>query len=84
MPVLFTVMRTSDDTLREFLFQQLTVLVSFLCQHCRKYLPDILLLIHDHWHPSLLPQILSLLSELAGEAVHKSVVKMRLLIGSVC
>ncbi|KAK9806315.1 hypothetical protein WJX72_010074 [[Myrmecia] bisecta] len=67
MPVLFSVVRTSDDTLREFLFQQLTVLVSFLRQHVRKYLTDILLLIHDHWQPNsaLLPQILNLLSELS-------------------
>ncbi|DBA66640.1 TPA: hypothetical protein ACH3X2_002209 [Trebouxia sp. C0005] len=67
MPVLFGVMRGSDDTLREFLFQQLTLLVSFLRQHVRKYLPDILGLVHDFWIPTspLMPHILRLLSELS-------------------
>ncbi len=69
MPVLFGVMRGSDDTLREFLFQQLTVLVSFLRQHVRKYLPDILGLVHGFWIPTspLMPHILRLLSELLGK-----------------
>ena len=69
MPVLFGVMRSSDDALRDFLFQQLTVLVSFLRQHVRKYLPDILSLVHDYWIPTsaLMPHILRLLSELSGE-----------------
>ena len=69
MPVLFGVMRGSDDALREFLFQQLTVLVSFLRQHVRKYLPDILGLMHDFWIPTspLMPHILRLLSELSGD-----------------
>ena len=68
MPVLFGVMRGSDDALREFLFQQLTALVSFLRQHTRKYLPDILGLVHDFWIPTspLMPHILRLLSELSG------------------
>ena len=71
MPVLFGVMRGSDDTLREFLFQQLTVLVSFLRQHVRKYLPDILGLVHDFWIPTspLMPHILRLLSELSGGVI---------------
>ena len=70
MPVLFGVMRGSDDTLREFLFQQLTLLVSFLRQHVRKYLPDILGLVHDFWIPTspLMPHILRLLSELSGDS----------------
>lgn len=68
MPVLFGVMRGSDDALREFLFQQLTALVSFLRQHTRKYLSDILGLVHDFWIPTspLMPHILRLLSELSG------------------
>lgn len=43
------VMRSSDDQLREFLFQQMTVLVGTLRQHIRKYLPDILAMVHDFW-----------------------------------
>ena len=74
MPVLFGVMRRRHDTLRDFLFQQLTVLVSFLRQHVRKYLPDILGLVHDYWIPTspLMPHILRLLSELSG--VHRLLV----------
>ena len=74
MPVLFGVMRGSDDALREFLFQQLTALVSFLRQHVRKYLPDILGLVHDFWIPTspLMPHILRLLSELSGALTQDS------------
>ena len=46
LPVLFGVMRGSGNSLREFRFQQLTVLLSFLRQHEHKYLPDILGLVH--------------------------------------
>lgn len=38
MPVLFHCMRTCEDGLREFMFQQLTLLIQFVRQHIRKYL----------------------------------------------
>lgn len=38
MPVLFQCMRNCEDGLREFMFQQLTLLVQFVRQHIRKYL----------------------------------------------
>lgn len=68
MPVLFNVMRSAEDYLREFLCQQLTVLATYLRQHIRKYLPDILAIVHEFWvtNSHLLPYILKLVSELAS------------------
>jgi FKBP12-rapamycin complex-associated protein len=36
MPVLFHVVRTGDDGLKEFLFQQFTHLVAIIRQHIRR------------------------------------------------
>ena len=71
MPVLFTVLRSADDALREFLVQQLTALVALLRAHMRKWLPDTLALAAELWSqaapaPQLLPHLLKLISELAG------------------
>lgn len=71
MPVLFTVLRSADDALREFLVQQLTALVALLRAHMRKWLPDTLALAAELWsqaspQPQLLPHLLKLISELAG------------------
>ena len=68
MSVLLGVLRGADEALSEFLVQQLTALVSLLKAHMRKWLPDMLLLIGDFWHPGspLLPHLLKLISELAG------------------
>ena len=68
MPVLFGIMRSTDNELREFLFQQMCELVAALRQHMRKYLPDILQLCSECWRPAspLMPHILKLLSELSG------------------
>ncbi len=71
MPVLFAVLRSADDALREFLVQQLTALVALLRAHMRKWLPDTLALAADFWgpaspQPALLPHLLKLISELAG------------------
>ena len=67
--MLFGIMRSSDNELREFLFEQMCELVSALRQHMRKYLPDILQLCSECWEPALplMPHILKLLSELSGE-----------------
>eukprot|EP00891_Asterochloris_glomerata_P006787 jgi/Astpho2/6787/fgenesh1_pm.00103_%23_6_t len=67
MPVLFGIMRSTDNELREFLFQQMCELVAALRQHMRKYLPDILQLCSECWRPAspLMPHILKLLSELS-------------------
>ena len=68
MAVLLGVLRGADEALSEFLVQQLTALVALLKAHMRKWLPDMLLLIGDFWHPGspLLPHLLRLISELAG------------------
>uniref|UniRef100_A0A7S1SYY6 Serine/threonine-protein kinase TOR n=1 Tax=Tetraselmis chuii TaxID=63592 RepID=A0A7S1SYY6_9CHLO len=68
MPVLFQCMRNCEDGLREFMFQQLTVLVKYVRQHIRKYLTDLLALVHEYWNssPHLLMHILKLLAELSN------------------
>jgi len=68
MPVLLSVVRTSDDALRLYLLKSLTELVSVLRQHVRKYLGDLMALVHHYWasESRLLPVILTLISEIAG------------------
>jgi len=70
MPVLLSVVRTSDDALRLYLLKSLTELVSVLRQHVRKYLGDLMALVHHYWasESRLLPVILTLISEIAGAA----------------
>lgn len=55
MPDLVHVMRTCEESLREFLFWQLAQLVGIVRQHIRKWLPDLLLLVYDNWSSLLLP-----------------------------
>jgi len=70
MPVLFVVVRTGEDALREFLFEQFTQLVAILRQHVRKYLEELLTLVYEHWHRvELLPHLLALLEQLS-RALH--------------
>ena len=57
MPHFFHVMRTCDLQRRQFLFQQLGVLVSIIKQYIREYLPTILELIHEYWESSLILQV---------------------------
>ncbi|XP_064642053.1 serine/threonine-protein kinase mTOR-like isoform X1 [Lineus longissimus] len=49
MPAYLNVIRTSDSTFREFLFQQLGVIIAIVKQHIRNYLDDIFELIKDYW-----------------------------------
>eukprot|EP00127_Corallochytrium_limacisporum_P000173 Clim_evm34s6 gene=Clim_evmTU34s6 len=49
MPALLQVMRTGEQSLREFMFQQLGVLVSIVKQNIREYLNDIFDLIQEYW-----------------------------------
>ena len=72
VPVLLSVVRTSDDALRLYLLKSLTELVSVLRQHVRKYLVDLLALVHHYWasHSKLLPVLLTLISEIAGMQSH--------------
>lgn len=55
MPDLFATVRTCEESLREFIFLQLALLVSIVKQHIRKYLPEMLSLISDFWSTLLLP-----------------------------
>jgi FKBP12-rapamycin complex-associated protein len=45
MPSFLNVIRTADANFREYLFQQLGVLINIVGQHVRNYLDDIFLLI---------------------------------------
>lgn len=68
LPVLFSVMRSSDEALQLFLGRQLIDLVRIVHIHMRKYLPDFLDLIKEFWdlrRPLLLKLQLQLLAWLA-------------------
>ncbi|XP_032242839.2 serine/threonine-protein kinase mTOR [Nematostella vectensis] len=49
MPSFLNVIRTCDSGFREFVFQQLGVLISIVKQHIRNYLDDIFTLIKEYW-----------------------------------
>ncbi|XP_071445181.1 serine/threonine-protein kinase mTOR [Hetaerina americana] len=49
MPSFLNVVRTADANFREFLFQQLAVLIAIVKQHIRNYLDDIFELIKEFW-----------------------------------
>lgn len=70
MSALLGVLRSADEALQEFLIQQVTALVALLKAHMRKWLADILDVIGSFWAVTspLLPGLLRLLSELAGES----------------
>ena len=66
MPVLFHVLRTGEESLRELIFQQFTKLVSISKNYIRKYLSELMMLVHEYWTtPSLLLPILKLLEHLS-------------------
>ncbi|XP_043460744.1 serine/threonine-protein kinase mTOR isoform X2 [Leptopilina heterotoma] len=49
MPSFLNVVRTADITFREYLFQQLAILIAIVKQHIRNYLDDIFILIKEFW-----------------------------------
>ena len=51
---------------------RLTGLLSVLRQHLRRWLPDLVGLLHDFWGagPAVLPVLLELVAELASAALH--------------
>nr|ALE20544.1 mTOR [Leptinotarsa decemlineata] len=67
LPSLLNVVRTSDISSREFLFQQLAQLVAIVKQHIRNYLDDICELIKEFWVPNSIIQstIILLLEHIA-------------------
>ena len=66
MPILFHVAKNCDEGLRQFIFQQFTLLVSITKQHLGKYLDDILSLVQEYWgSETLMKPILQLLEQLS-------------------
>ena len=68
LPVLFAVVRTSEEALQQFIFKQMIDLVRIVQGHMRRYLPDFLELIKEFWdlrRPMLLKLQLHLLAWLA-------------------
>lgn len=53
LPVLFGVLRNCDAVLCEYMLEQLTQLTRVVRQHIRRFLPEILQLVHDFWGSSL-------------------------------
>ena len=49
--LVFAVIRTSDNTFRDFLFGQLGFLIQIVKQHIRNYLDEIFVLIKEFWTP---------------------------------
>lgn len=74
MPLLFKIMRNSDDELRGSLFDMLKGLVYSLRQHLRKYLDDMIQLVREFWQrtPELQAKILILLGALSGTCLATS------------
>lgn len=68
MPVLINVLHQSKEEERKALVENLASLVSLLRQHLRKWLPELLQLIHIFWNADsqLQAWLLKLVSELAG------------------
>lgn len=64
VPPLLQVAKKCESGLREFVFQQIRVLVSVVRQHMRPYLPQIFSMLAAHWAENL-EQILSLVMELS-------------------
>ncbi|XP_077998557.1 serine/threonine-protein kinase mTOR-like [Glandiceps talaboti] len=49
MPTFLTVIRSCDSGIREFMFQQLGIIISIVKQHIRNYLDDIFSIIKEYW-----------------------------------
>ncbi|GAM16986.1 hypothetical protein SAMD00019534_001610 [Acytostelium subglobosum LB1] len=66
MPPFLHVMNSCEPGFREFLFQQLSSLVSIVKQHIRDYLVDIFALIEKYWNSNLLIPIINLVEEISS------------------
>ena len=65
-PVLFDIMRTCDDALREFMLSELAILVGTIKAHVRIFLSEIFEIIHTFWgNNTLLKSTLLLCEELS-------------------
>jgi FKBP12-rapamycin complex-associated protein len=66
MNLILNLVRSAQQGLRDFLFQQLGLLVSIIKQYIRPYLDKVFLAIHDFWdQEALQPQMLFLIGEIA-------------------
>ena len=65
MPPFKIVINTCEPPLRKFMFQQLGTLVTLTKQHIREYLPDIIQIIHTNWESAEMPQLISLVGDIA-------------------
>ncbi|XP_048736860.2 serine/threonine-protein kinase mTOR-like [Ostrea edulis] len=52
IPAYLAVIRSADQTFREFLFQQLGVIIAIVKQHIRNYLDDIFAIVKEYWSPN--------------------------------
>ncbi|KYQ91695.1 protein kinase [Tieghemostelium lacteum] len=66
MPPFLHVMNSCEPGFREFLFQQLGLLVSIVKQHIRDYLVDVFGLIEKYWNSNLLIPIINLVEEISS------------------
>lgn len=64
MPSFLLLLNSSEQRFKEFLFQQLALLVSIVKQYIREYLDDIFKLIKTFWNTNLIFQIASLIEEI--------------------
>lgn len=65
IPPMLDLVKSSQQGLREFLFQQLSILVAIVKQHIRPYLPQTFELVHEFWsQPAMQPQILTFVEEI--------------------
>jgi serine/threonine-protein kinase mTOR len=66
MDLILNLLRSAQQGLRDFLFQQLGLLVAIIKQYIRPYLDKVFLAIHDFWdQEALQPQMLFLIGEIA-------------------
>lgn len=69
MPPYLQLLRTSEPRFREFLFQQLAVMVSIVKVHLRDYLPDVFELVREFWlaqsSVNLMMQLAALVEEIS-------------------
>jgi len=67
MNLILNLVRSAQQGLRDFLFQQLGLLVSIIKQYIRPYLDKVFLAIHEFWdQEALQPQMLFLIGEIAS------------------
>eukprot|EP01119_Soliformovum_irregulare_P016010 TRINITY_DN4594_c0_g1_i2.p1 TRINITY_DN4594_c0_g1~~TRINITY_DN4594_c0_g1_i2.p1 ORF type:complete len:2365 (-),score=692.80 TRINITY_DN4594_c0_g1_i2:62-7156(-) len=67
LPPILQIIKTSDIRFKEWLFQELGVLVTVFKHHIRDYVEDILVVIRNNWDSPLLTQIIVLVEDMSVE-----------------